>query len=773
MTRSAPILALTAIGFSGLMLSACSDNPTPQARSYVGAASCVQCHAEAGAAWVGSHHDLAMQTPSEGTVLGDFDEATLTYFGRVSTFFRREGGYFVNTPGPDGEAADFQITYVLGVDPLQQYVIELPDGKFQMLGIAWDTRPQLDGGQRWYHLYPDSDVAPGDPLHWTRPAQRWNYQCAACHSTAVQKNYDVASDRYNTTWSDLNVGCEACHGPGSAHVEWVASGAATATGAQAGFEAAVMGLAVDLADRDEGRWSWPAGESIATRTPERTSDLGLRSCVACHARRRLIDDDPAAGAPPLDVISPALLTEELYYADGQIRDEVFVLGSFLQSAMYREGVTCADCHDPHSLQLRRPGNSLCAGCHLPASYDTSAHHYHVDTTVGAECVSCHMPTRTYMGIDARRDHSIRVPRPDLTVTLGTPNACTQCHTEQSAAWAAEATARWYGSERAAHYGEVLARGRTEVMGDGVDLSALALDDDQSGIVRATAFQLLGGHPGPVASRAIAAGLTDGDPIVRYGAVQAIEAVPAPERPELLFPLLRDSVKLVRTEAARALALTFSGAQAVSPLLDSIVDEYVTARLIDADRPEAHMSTATIFAARGRLGDAERALQIAIRVDSTAAAAYVNYADLLRAQGRDTDGERLLRLAIESAQDDDAVRHSLGLLLVRQNRLEEAIAELRAAAEARPDDARYVYVYGVALHSAGEVELAIRVLVEAYTRHPADIDIFMALLTYHRDSGELDEAIALAQQWLELRPDDGAVRQELANLERLRDAPGPT
>jgi len=739
----------------------CGDAPSVDAPSYVGGDACVGCHQEESAAWTGSHHDLAMQVTSDETVLGDFSGATFAYYGRTSTFFKRDGAFFVRTEGPDGVLHDYQIAYTFGFTPLQQYLIQFPDGKLQTLGIAWDARPGSEGGQRWYHLYPDDDVAPGHRLHWTGPDQNWNYQCAECHSTNLQKNYDPELDRYSTTWSDLDVSCEACHGPGSVHVDWANTNPGVTLG-----DASQVGLDVDVADHDAGVWVLGVGQRIATRMPARSARSEIATCAPCHSRRQLIDEADPAGESPLNTLRPALIEEGLYHADGQIQDEVFVYGSFLQSAMYGAGVTCSDCHDPHSARLRTTGNGLCSTCHLATAFDSPAHHKHRQGSTGAACVACHMPTQTYMGVDPRRDHSMRVPRPDLSVTLGTPNACTQCHDDRSAAWAAGEVTRWYGAEHPDHYGEVLARGRQGVPAAGRELADLAADSTQPGIVRATALELLGAQGGPAIS-VVEQRLLDPDPLVRFGAVRASQAIPVEQRYRLVYRMLEDSTKLVRIEAARVLASVPRAMMPQSTLLDRVTDEYSDAQYLNADRPEAHLNMGILHAARGDPAAAQTAFETALKIDSTFLPAYVNLADIMRSQGRDAEGERLLLDGIDRSDDNGTARHALGLSLIRQGRTDEALVELRAATVGDPGNARFAYVYGVALHSGGHFEGAITFLEQALTVHPYDLDILIALLSFHRDSGDLDEAIRYAEMWVGMTPDDAQAARELTDLLRLR------
>jgi hypothetical protein len=398
----------------------------PEEWRFVGSEACVECHREEYQRWQGSHHDLAMEPATPETVIGDFDNATFDYFGTVSSFYREGNGFFVRTGGPDGEMTDYPIAYTFGVTPLQQYLIEFPDGRLQALGIAWDNRPVDDGGQRWYHLYPDEHIAYDDPLHWTGSYQNWNHMCAECHSTNLRKNYRVADDRFETSWTDIDVSCEACHGPGSEHVRLTRT---LEEGEEYPAEF-LNSVTVRLRASDLGIWTIDP-ETGNARRDTLLSEPFVEVCAPCHSRRSSLSQHIIAGRPFLDTHRPALLDEGLYHPDGQILDEVYVYGSFVQSKMYAAGVTCGNCHDSHGLQLLVEGNALCAQCHLASKFDSPEHHFHKPDSTGALCISCHMPTNTYMGVDARRDHSMRIPRPDLTVQTGAPNACNACHADKS------------------------------------------------------------------------------------------------------------------------------------------------------------------------------------------------------------------------------------------------------------------------------------------------------------------------------------------------------
>ncbi|MEY6430862.1 cytochrome c3 family protein [Thioalkalicoccus limnaeus] len=686
----ATIAGLTAIGLSA------AAEPTA-----LGTEACLPCHAEQASRWRGSHHDLAMGEASEAMVRGDFDEASFIAHGITSTFFRRDGRYFVRTDGPDGALTDYRIRYTFGWWPLQQYLIAFPGGRLQALGIAWDSRSAELGGQRWFHLYAEEEgMDHRHPLHWTGREQTWNHQCADCHSTGLRKGYDLATDRYDTTWSDINVACEACHGPGSDHVEQAR--AAEIHGPQAWRPG--KGLAVRLTAHDEGHWSLDPQAGVPVRSVPLTDRTEIEICARCHARRGPIHASERPGAPMTDHYRPALLEAGLYHADGQIQDEVFEYGSFIQSRMYRAGVTCADCHDPHSLELVAPGNALCTRCHQIQRYDTPTHHHHPPASTGAACVACHMPQRRYMQVDDRADHSLRIPRPDLTVRLGTPNACNQCHAERSAQWAADALAEWRGPVRwlPAHFGEILHAGRHGQVDAGQELWELALDNTQPGIARATALTLLSDLPDGTRLNDrlddLAALLADPDPLVRAAAVRRLEVVDPASRLRFGLPLLEDPVRLVRLDAALTLAslLRLDPPEAVRVRLAAGVSAYRAAQRVVGDRPESHHNLGLIETAIGDIRAAEAAYRDALRLAPDFAPAYVNLADLYRLGGQDDQGEQVLRQGIAAVPDDPDLHYALGLLYARTNRLAAAVEALTQAARLAPERPRLADVHALAL-----------------------------------------------------------------------------
>jgi len=753
------------LGFwpSGLVGPSRTDGPESVA-TYVGAQACAGCHAAEHAAWSGSDHARAMQIASDTAVLGDFADRRFVHGGITSTFFRREGRFMVRTDGPDGQLDDFEIKYTFGVRPLQQYLIELPGGRLQALSIAWDARPREAGGQRWFHLYPNEKIDYRDELHWTRRQQNWNYMCADCHSTNVRKNYNAAAARYATTWSEINVACEACHGPGSRHVAW-----AGATRAGQTSEARdPKGLTVLLRERRGVQWTVEPSSGNARRSVARTTAVELGVCAQCHARRSQITSDYAPGRPFLDHYLPALLTPPLYWPDGQQRDEVYTWGSFLESRMHAAGVTCSDCHEPHGQKLRAPGNQVCAQCHAPAKYATAAHHFHRADGPGAECAGCHMPAARYMLIDPRHDHSLRVPRPDQSVALGVPNACTRCHADRKPEWAAAKAQAWYGRSPNGYQRFATAFHAAETGGGAVRLLAdIARDPREPDIVRASAMaqfprEVARSHAG---MEAVKLALGNGDPLVRRAAVTALESLPPAERLTLALTPLSDPSRLVRIEAARVLAPIRPETldQASRAAYERAAADFVAVQRTNDDRPEARTNLGTYFATRGRVTAAETELRAALALDPTFVPAYVNLADLYRAEQREPDVRRVLAEGLTTAPDDASLHYSLGLALVRAQRTTEALTHFARAAARAPDNARFVYTYAVSLHSTGKPREAIAVLDKALRRHPNDRDVLMALAAFNRDQGAFDQALRYAERLAQQYPDDPEARQLLAQL----------
>jgi predicted CXXCH cytochrome family protein len=675
----------------------------PSPAHFVGSASCKTCHPSQYSQWLESNHRHAMELSSAQTVLGDFNDANFRYFGRTTRFYKEGESFRVTTENQQGESQTFSVVYTLGYRPLQQYLVDLGDGRLQALPFAWDTRDRRDGGQRWFHLYPKEDVTAGNPLFWTRSLQNWNHMCGDCHTTGFTKNF--ADGKFESRWSETGNGCESCHGAGSAHIE-----ARQSAQSDTRMEAAVGALRKQQGQIDQ--------------------------CGACHARRiRLSDAASHEGVETmLETWRPQLPQDGLYFVDGQIRDEVFEIGSFLQSRMAAEGVLCTDCHDPHTARLKAEGNALCTQCHAAETFDSTRHHFHMPGTPGAQCVQCHMPARTYMVVDPRRDHRFAIPRPDLSDSLDTPNPCVDCHTGRSNSWAAEAvrkevTARKGSQNLPETWGTTAWQLIHEQTAATESLRRLFANPSIPSIAKATAFASIRTLT-PESLAVVQSQLSAGDPLIRLGAFQVAAALPLKGTP-FLIDRAQDPSRAVRLEVARLLVgadrNSLNAAQRDN--VAAAIAEYREWLSRDTDRAEALTALAGLQVAEGDVVSARTSFEKALQRDDTALVTLLNFADFHRARGNDAEAETLLTRAVGLYPDSAEAHLALGLLRVRQKRTAEAIPEMARAAEIAPGNSNYAYVYAVALYSAGQIDAAFSALEKARARFPANTQIQNAIQAY--------------------------------------------
>jgi tetratricopeptide (TPR) repeat protein len=702
-----------------------------EAAGFVGSKGCEACHQVEYKKWYGSHHDLAMDVASDETVLGDFGNRSYTdpYNGVHSRFYMESGDYMVETEGPDGELGQFKITHVFGVFPLQQYLIPFPGGRLQCLNIAWDSRDS-----QWYRLPPYDVKNSEDWLHWTNGAQTWNGMCAECHSTRLHKGYDMATESYETRWFEIDVGCEACHGPGSRHVTW-AQQPPLARGHMNNY-----GLVVDSSQDD--------------------NDAQITICAPCHSRRFQLGDNDHGPGSLLDKMVPSLLDEGLYHADGQILEEVYVYGSFTQSKMYMNNVKCSDCHDLHSLETLLKDNELCLQCHRGEEYDTAKHHFHKrehegKPSEGYLCVKCHMPGRYYMGIDYRPDHSLRVPRPDLSEKLDVPNSCSArgCHDNKPLNWVVEHYTRWYGEKRKPHYGEIFTEARRRNPGSGSELIRLAGDGLLPVIVRATALSLLSSYPGDETIAALQRALQDREALLRYTAIRNMGAVSRETLLSLVAPKLYDDVLAVRIEAALRLAALPESSLRADDLgaFQQALAEYRQAMLYNADFAAQRYNLGNLAIARGDSETAIAMFEGALRIDDQFYPAKVNLAMEFNRSGDNARAERLLREAVSQNPHLYEVAYSLGLLLAEMNNFSDAARFLGQAADGMPDYSRARYNQALALLKLQKWREGAEALEKAILAEPTSEEYFMTLANFYLSSGQIEQARQLAKRVLLLAP----------------------
>lgn len=705
---------------------------------------CQGCHSAQVKDWQGSHHQLAMQEANADTMLGDFNNVTFKAENEATRFSRKDNGFWVNTPGIDGKNADFKVAYTFGIAPLQQYLIEVGDGRLQALGVAWDTEKH-----RWFHLYPGQGVTFKDPLHWSKPSQNANFMCVECHTTGYKRNFDTAKNTFDSHWNSLGVGCQACHGPASNHLEWTAKKG----------DLLHAGFAVGLKDKN--------------------ATVEIETCARCHSRRAPLGDGFTAGKRLMDDYLPSALTRELYALDGKIKDEVFEHGSFAQSKMFDKGVRCSNCHNPHSTQLKAPGNGVCLQCHNTAgkttvegvdgkglqakNYDSIEHTRHTMGQPGSQCVDCHMPGKFYMINDYRHDHSFSIPNPERAAKLGTPDACLSCHqgkagdkvTEQFKLWnTANASAT-----QAPRYDESLWLIRNGQPGAALALYEQLQRSNLPAIQRATLLAELPLYPSEQALKLATKDLNNPAPQVRESAIRAVSAfVPPPERAPLLTPLLSDPVKAVRIAAARdLLSVAGNGLGTAQERWDAAIGEYEQVQKSLAERAEANLNLAMLYQASGRSGEVEGLLHTALKRDPDFFPALVTLVQWLEANGRSQEAQALLMQNLKDHPDSALLQHTQGLSLIRAGQVAKAMPFLHEAARLEPQNGQYGYVLAVALHDSGKVDQACEELERLLKAQPYNRNARLSLIQYYLDSGQEPKAQVLLQGWKKMNMGDPALK----------------
>ena len=695
--------------------------------TYVGDKACVSCHTKEVKEWKGSHHDLAMMIADEKAVKGNFNNATLDYNGIITTFFKKDGKFMVNTDSEDGTLKDYEIAYTFGVYPLQQYMIKFPKGNVQVMDIAWDSRNKEEGGQRWFHIHKDDNVTAGDVLHWTGQNLNWNYMCADCHSTNLKKNYDDKTKSYHTTWDVINVSCEACHGPASTHIEWSKTP-----------NKALKDKGFPLSFKNK-KWKW----DVNTKEKKGGADhQEVEVCAKCHSRRSQLDDNFVPGNKFSDHYLAVQLDQGLYFPDGKIQDEVYVYDSFLQSKMYAAGVTCSDCHNPHTLERKSKGDKVCSQCHSEEKYTAPSHHKHKEGSTGSSCISCHMPARIYMGVDSRNDHSFRIPRPDVSAKMKeVPNACNLCHTDKDAQWSTDAMKKWYGEipvgkQNFAHSLQALRDNDASAPKELFNI----LTSSAPNIAKATATAYLGNYPSKQTYMTTQQMLLRSDPQIRRSALQALEAFPPKMRMKKTFEMLNDPVKIVRMEAARQLAAFPLGEvdEKTKSTLEKAFDEYEQILLFTAERPESQVSLGIFYTNRAMFKKAEEAYVEALRLQPQFVPAYVNYSNFLLNQKRSKEAFDVLEQGMKNVPNMAILYHAQGLWYVRNKAADKAEEALKKSMELAPENARFAYVYAISLGEK-EPKRAIEILEKAYSTHNGDLQIVSGLAYYYKKIGDVEKA----------------------------------
>jgi tetratricopeptide (TPR) repeat protein len=722
---------------------------------YAGSPSCRECHEEAFEAWENSNHALAERPLSERDRSAFQPERFFKHGTQSSTASWTNGEASVISLGLSGQPEAHAIMRVIGNDPLRQFLVPFPGGRFQTLEASYDPN-----SNDWFNVYGQEDRKPGEWGHWTGRGMNWNFMCASCHNTHLRRNYDPTSDSYHTTMAEMGVGCEACHGPLKAHGEW---------------------------QKQYGK------SSQKDPTVHKLSRAQmLDDCGSCHARRNDLAGDWKPGEPFTDAFDLTLVDySQRFYADGQIRDEDYEYGPFLGSRMHVRGVTCLDCHNPHSGKTVLPGNWLCLRCHNGS--DTNApvinpvtHSFHkvygYDTNgvlvssdlmgynpkqiaeTGGECVNCHMPQTAYMQRHWRHDHGFTIPDPLLTKQFDIPNACNRCHKDHNTDWALEYCRKWYGAKmnrpsRPRAQGIARAWQGDPAARDGLlDL----LQKEESPYWRAALISLLSPWATqPEITTVLLRSLEHTNALVRGAAGRALEpALTAAGVSEALRLRLADPSRHVRVAAAWALRASLDPGSEAGHDLQLMMDA-------SADQPGGQLRAGEYLASRNQPEAALTHCQRAVAWDPYSPACRQQLAVLLSALHRPQEAVETLREGCRLNPDDADSHYHLGLAWNEAGDLQQAEAALERAVQLNPQHARAWYNLGLAQNELGHPELAIPSLLRAESADQRDERIPYARATILARLGQTPAAVIAARRALEIQPSYGEARQLLQQLGDVR------
>ncbi|MFH6953121.1 tetratricopeptide repeat protein [Pseudoalteromonas sp. XMcav1-K] len=722
---------------------------------------CATCHQSQVADWQTSHHFHAMEVANDSSILGNFDNASLAYQNQTARFFKKDSGFYIEMPNLTGELTTYAVAYTFGYHPLQQYMFDFGNGHYQFFPFAWDSRNKQQGGQRWFVLHPEQTKT--DAFHWSQKGQNWNHMCADCHSTDFQKNFDFKSNTFNSTFSAINVSCNACHGDSEQHLKWASGNNKIKN---KGFTHAI------------GQKT-PLFQSQADGTMKSVSPLKeskqVTMCATCHGRRSNLADRQG----PHDFFNafqPALLTPELYQVDGQVWDENYVWGSFVQSKMYQAGVTCANCHNPHSGKLKLQGNLTCTQCHANTTFDTPKHHGHTTNEIGSQCVDCHMPTTTYMQVDARRDHSFKVPRPDLTIKTGVSNACNQCHQDQTASWAVSQIKTWHPNSKhigKAHFATSFHRADERAPNAAELLTRIAQDKQYSTIVSASALARMRNTPGNNALVAIARAIKDPSPLKHIAAINAATPYPVTDRWRLFNVLLDSTHHSVRIEAARSLAGMLNApfpnelSKQDKTRLHAALNDYKKSQEFNAERGFSHTNLALLALEMAEPKAAEMHYVDAIKIEPIFMPAYVNLADLYRQQGDESKAQNILKQALSVNHEASDVYYALAMSQIRSSKKQNALKSLENATLFAPENASYLYTYALLLQDQKNIHQAIRYFEKAYAITPTNPDISYSLTQSYIALNQFKQALFYAENLARLLPNDRQIAQMVNQLRMMQ------
>lgn len=734
------ILLILFVVFRVFIVDSCSSKDAKYTEAlssnnaYIGDKSCVKCHTTEHHQWKQSDHYMSMLPANDSTVKGNFNNVIFTADGVTSKFYKKNSKFYINTEGDDGKNHDFEVKYIFGYQPLQQYLVHFPGGRMQVPRLSWDVNQK-----KWFNQYAGQKIPSHDWLHWTGNSQNWNTMCASCHSTNLHKNYDTKTDSYKTSYSIINVSCESCHGAGQKHLGYINSS------------------------------DYKSGDKVTGSFMKLSKNSGqleqINTCAPCHARTSEISPKHMDSKEIMDNYIPQIPDTEYFHADGQVDDEDYIYTSFLQSKMFSKGVKCSNCHNPHSTNLKHTDNQTCTQCHVPKKYDTPKHSFHTQGSKGSLCVNCHMPGKLYMGNDLRHDHSFRVPRPDLSVKYGTPNACSNCHKDKSEKVLADAVIKWYGPNRKYHFADDLIPGSKLNNNSEAHLTRLINIKETPNIIKATAAFYLGSITTPSSLKTLISCLNNKDAQVRYRALRSLANFPPNEWINNVAPLLSDKVRAVRIAAADLLITTPK---------DQIPSQYTNAfdaahiELVSYLRYQTDFSVGNIMLADYYLKiqdytNAESFYLKGLKKDNQINYAFLNLSSLYNTVGKNDASLEMLKRALKNDAANERIHYNMALLYNEMNNKPAAEKSFAKAIELKSQNPRVYYNYGLMLNANKKFKEAEAILQKGIAINPSTPDLYYALTFVYIQTGNKVKVQQTAFQLKQLDPSNPNYQELFKNL----------
>jgi tetratricopeptide (TPR) repeat protein len=734
------ILLILFIIFRVFIVDSCSSKDAEYTEvlssnnAYVGDQSCKNCHTTEHHQWKQSDHFMSMLPANDSTVKGDFNNVTFTADGITSKFFKKGSKFFINTEGDDGKNHDFEVKYIFGHKPLQQYLVHFPGGRMQVPRLSWDVNQK-----KWFNQYTGQKIPSHDWFHWTGNSQNWNTMCASCHSTNLHKNYDTKTDSYKTSYSIINVSCESCHGAGQKHLGYVSSD------------------------------DYKSGDKVTGSFMKLGKNSGqleqINTCAPCHVRASEISPKHIDSKEIMDNYIPQIPDTEYFHADGQVDDEDYIYTSFLQSKMFSKGVKCSNCHNPHSTKLKHIGNQTCVQCHVATKYDTPKHTFHPLGSKGASCINCHMPGKLYMGNDLRHDHSFRVPRPDLSVKYGTPNACSNCHKDKSEKVLADAVIKWYGPNRKYHFADDLIPGSQLEVNSEAHLTRLINIKTTPNIIKATAAFYLGSITTPTSLNTLLVCLNHKDAQVRYRALRSLSNFPPNDWIDKAAPLVSDKVRAVRIAAAD-LFITLPKEKIPSQYVSAFDAAHI--ELVSYLRYQTDFSVGNIMLADYYLkiqdyANAESFYLKGLKKDNQINYALLNLSSLYNTVGKNDASLKMLQRALKNDATNERIYYNMALLYNEMDNKPAAEKSFAKAVELKSQNPRVYYNYGLMLNTNKKFKEAEAILKKGIAINPATPDLYYALTFVYIQTGNKEKAQQTAFQLKQLDSNNPNYQELFKNL----------